>query len=1263
MAVVELFKDFKYEALESIHQMNSDLLALERSPQEAENINRLFRNAHNLKGSSAMMGFISLSELAHQLEDILELFRNRTLTVTSERVDLLFEGFDLLSEIVNGLKEEGENISSALRERLAVHSVKLKKMALQGPEVEEKDPLAQLRKELSHLDEQVLDALKEDLAFQEKILEMVIQEIHEKKAGASTLESLRRSLHTIGGAVSAVGVNSLFILVDHVRQHIEAKDFSITFLRRLNLLLEANRAVVAFTFPAAKESAPRAEEPAAAPAEEPRLPLLKTYKEELDRVEPDIWESVAKEYKSLQADIRLPLERRPLSEREVASYKKALKAVKGSSGLLRISTLREMARQLEEGAALADPAYLAQLEEFSGLLVDFLEPAKLAAAIETLSKKAVPPPAAAEEKPVPLFMEEEEVFIPPAAAQAPSVTAIPIPRPPSPEEGLRKAFETEKEQIPAEMREEFLEEFRGYSDQLRALEEMLLKTPESVSPEEFKELRRIAHTIKGSAAMLGLTLLSQPALKVEQAIDSGTPLFQYLGDFRELLKMLAFLFEEKVEIIEKVPPPPAALFEEEGIPAPAAPMPQAAPSLEAELESLFIEEAPAPAAPPKPAMPALEEELESLFIEEYAPPAPAVPSEVFERAEEMEKLELKLTPARRAVLIPGTEKALKPTTGRLEDQLIRVDLSKLDELLNLVGELITFRTGIEEKMKEERRVLDELNTSTNRLLKLGSVLESQYQLLTASGAAPSQFAAEFDTLEFDRYTAFYQWSREISETAADTLTFQKRMGGEIKEVTELVERYGGILKDLQDRTLKTRMVPLGSITSKLPRAVRDMAKAQGKDIRVTVEGEDLEIDKSLANQLDEPLIHLIRNSVDHGIETTEERRKKGKSEQGTIHIKASRSGDSFRLELSDDGGGVNLDKIRAAAAQRGVTEVHRLASEDLLKLIFMPGFSTAAKVGELSGRGVGLDVVRESIEALRGTLQLSTVPGKGTTFLLSLPLTLSIVKALILQEGEEIYAIPSSYVIQTLFISPSQIIKEGEKSFVAVKEERVPTYFLKDFIGLPHREAPEHYNGVLLSIGADKYFLIVDSFINQQEILIKPIGAPLDHIPGIAGASITATGKVFLILETEQVMEFLETGKIEKEPPVEGYVPPRVKVTPTVLVVDDSLSIRAVVSRALEKAGYKVLTAKDGAEAIQVLKEEKVDGMILDVEMPKMSGFEVLSAMRSTPEYIRIPVAMLTSRAGEKHRQKALALGANDYVTKPYKEEEFLRIVSRLIPR
>ncbi len=1244
MSTSELFKDFKYEALEAIQQMNADLLALELSPQDMESINSLFRSAHNLKGSSAMMGFVTLSEVARQLEDILELFRNRQLAVTSPRVDLLFEAFDLLSEIVNGLGDGGENLTATLKDRLALNSAKLRRLAEESKQKQLTLPeggqslLLQLRQELVSLDFQVWEAIRDDLSLQEQSLEGIIGEIHGKRAGPATLESLRRALHTIGGAASAAGLNSIFDLVDRLRTSIKKKDFSVQFVHNLNLLVEASRIVIRHEF--------RKAEVVTAEKEGPDISLLKAYKEELDKIEQDILESIAKEYKTLLPAIRLPLDQKVLSEPDRSSLKKALRTVKGTGGMLGISALWGLAQQLEEKVpSYAEADFLSQLDQLVRFLDYFIDPVKLTQALALSGQKPAGPVKEAEIPPILLFEEEE-----PSPAPIP-VTVVPTVIQPEPvlseEESFRKAFQDQKDQIPPEMREEFLQEFSGYYRDLNELEK---KSHEAtLTAADYSELRRIAHTIKGSSAMLGLTLLSQPALRVEQSIDSGQSFAEYQEDLQTLLKVLGLLFEEKAEKAE------AATAKEEPQP----------------LTDLFVEEE--GAAPPiiqkapLPPSPELEEEIESLFVEEAAPSIPAIPSEIFERREEAEKIQIKLTPARRVALVPEKMAPFKEApAGRLEDKLIRVDLTRLDVLLNLVGELVTFRSGMEEKLKEEQQAVEELSTSTNRLLRLGATLENQYQLLTASGVTPSRYATEFDTLEFDRYTAFYQWSREISETAADTLTFQKKMSTEIKTTTELLERFGGILRELQDRTLKTRMVPLSSITSKLPRAVRDMAKTQGKDIRVVVEGEDLEIDKSLANQLDEPLIHLVRNSVDHGIESVEERRKKGKPEQGIIAIKAYRSGDSFILELSDDGGGINLEKIKAAAAQRGVTEVHRLANEDLLKIIFMPGFSTAPSVGELSGRGVGLDVVREHIEALRGTLQLSTIPGKGTTFSLSMPLTLSIVKALILQQGKELYAIPSSYVIQTLLVRPSQMIQEGEKFFISVKEERIPVYYFRDFIrGIPQASSAEseHLNGVLLNIGTDKYFLIVDRFVGQQEILIKPIGSPLDHVPGIAGASITVSGKVFLVLEIEQVMDSLELGRMAEEEREIVFGVPGVKEVPTLLIVDDSLSIRSIVSRTLEKAGYHVLTAKDGAEAMQVLKEEKVDGLILDVEMPKMSGFEVLSAMRAAPEYREIPVAMLTSRAGEKHRNKALSLGANDYITKPYKEDEFLRIVAKLVSR
>jgi chemosensory pili system protein ChpA (sensor histidine kinase/response regulator) len=503
--------------------------------------------------------------------------------------------------------------------------------------------------------------------------------------------------------------------------------------------------------------------------------------------------------------------------------------------------------------------------------------------------------------------------------------------------------------------------------------------------------------------------------------------------------------------------------------------------------------------------------------------------------------------------------------------------------------------------------------------------------------------------------------------------------------------------DLQDRVVKVRLVPVSNLTPRLYRTVRTIAASQGKDIQFEVSGEQTQIDKTIFEELGDPLLHLVRNAVDHGIETPEAREAAGKPRTATITFAARSEGSQVVIEVRDDGSGINLEAVRKRAIERGLLAADaEVSDEEVYDLLFVPGFSTSQTITDISGRGVGLDVVRANIARLKGTVEVSSEPGRGTAFLLRLPSTLAITRALLVKVGGYTYAIPLNSIERTIRTEVAAIEDYGERSYYRLEDSTLPLLDLNQLLHLHQHQrrsteeeeddatrsqfAIRRERPLLIINGPERAALRVDSLVGQQEVVAKSLGTHLKAVPGITGATILGSGEVILILNTYELVASAigrrgryssvarssatssQPGQATIRRGTTGMLAPR-KRTPLIQVVDDSLSIRKVLSAALEKSGFRVRTSKDGQEAYEMVQQVPPDLIVMDIEMPRMDGYELTSLLKSRETYRHIPVVMLTSRAGLKHRQKAEEVGADGFLVKPYREEELLQIVSALLLR
>lgn len=465
--------------------------------------------------------------------------------------------------------------------------------------------------------------------------------------------------------------------------------------------------------------------------------------------------------------------------------------------------------------------------------------------------------------------------------------------------------------------------------------------------------------------------------------------------------------------------------------------------------------------------------------------------------------------------------------------------------------------------------------------------------------------------------------------------------------------------------MRTRMVRFGGMSTRLRRIVRQTSRELGKEVDVEIVGEEQEVDRTILDRVVAPLEHMLRNAVAHGIELPKDRLIAGKSDTGTIKITVGRQGTDVIVRVEDDGAGINADAIRKKAIKQGLLEENsELTDHDVLQFILKSGFSTAEEVTQVAGRGVGMDVVDSEIKQLGGVLEIDTERGKGTSFKVRLPLTLAINQALLVNAGEEIYAVPLASIEGVVRITGTELqgfydSGELEYEFNNISYELKHLGFMLTGQQQSYADQGQLFPVLLVHVGDQHFALHVDDLLGRREIVVKPVGMQIGAVRGIAGATILADGRVVLILE----MSALVVGEsLFKEIVTEEVVEPvAVETEPTIMVVDDSITIRKVTARILERHGMKVMLATDGVDATAKLQEEIPDLMLLDIEMPKMDGFELATYMRNEDRLKEIPIIMITSRTGTKHKERAKSIGVEQYLGKPYQEEELMKNINALL--
>lgn len=810
--------------------------------------------------------------------------------------------------------------------------------------------------------------------------------------------------------------------------------------------------------------------------------------------------------------------------------------------------------------------------------------------------------------------------------------------------GVFEASDSSDDEFERELMETFLEEGEDLVRDIDTSLKEWRQTPTNYNHAD--SIHRALHTLKGGARLSGLPELGNMSHDFESfIIDQQVMRNADEEFFRNALDRLDTLNSHMESIRQSslsdgaIVEPAAAVFE----------TPKAAVPAEHETSSTIGEAS-------------LEAPTES---EESAPEEP---QKVVTDTDEDEQQEL----LKAATL---EEAAADAVRRELRQETVRLRSETLDEMVNLASESTVYRGRIEAQLNDIDNQLDELEATIDRIQQLARRLdvetEAQINFRTEQ-IAESEEDEAFDPLEMDRYSTLQQLSRQLIESASDLQDLRTTLSEGTRDTSTLIVQSSRILTELNDQLMNTRMVPFTQLVPRLERITRQVSRELSKNVELTALNVEGELDRQVLEQILPPLEHIMRNSIDHGIEDAKTREAAGKDARGHIYLNVRREGSYTVMRVADDGGGINLDAVRSRAVKNGLideAESYSLGKESLLEFLFTAGFSTADSITQISGRGVGMDVVRSTLRDMGGNIHIETEEGKGTAFEMSIPFTLSVNRALMVNSGEDTYALPMSSLEALVRITRQDLegFYKGDTKKLRYGADEYDFGYLGELLQTLERPPIDTILEPTIALalfrsGQKRIALMVDEILGSQEIVVKSLSSPFKLLAGISGAAIMGDGSVVVALDMPTLVngyyKLLDSGDADR---VEIQTDQNVDHTPVVMVVDDSVTVRKVTSRFLNRQGYIVESARDGVEALRLIHDQKPDLMLVDVEMPRMDGFELLGILRSTEKFKDLPVFLITSRTGAKHRERGLSLGAQRYFGKPYREDELVEAMNEYL--
>ena len=804
-----------------------------------------------------------------------------------------------------------------------------------------------------------------------------------------------------------------------------------------------------------------------------------------------------------------------------------------------------------------------------------------------------------------------------------------------------------------EILEIFLEEAQELQQELDTILQEWQLAPENLRATE--EIQRVMHTLKGGARMGGLTEVGDLAHEFEAWMIKAQQGEVNVDDafFSEVFQRQDGL-AASVDAVARSLSQPAENQQAE-IPT--------VDSIDEHIEAVDQTEEPAEEVHTGESI-ALDESVESNIVP-------------FKRNEDVPEEESKTTVAITAKPLTQLDQEAqnKPQQGRRGPQeMVKVSANLLDSLVNLAGETSISRGRLEQQVTDFSYSLEEMDSTLERLRdQLRRLdIETEAQVLFRQERQTPSYE-DFDPLEMDRYSQMQQLARSLVESASDLLDIRESLTNKTRDAETLLLQQSRVNTELQEGLMQTRMVPFQRLVPRLRRIVRQVGQELDKQVEFKVFNADGEMDRTILERLISPLEHMLRNAVDHGIETKSERAKTSKSALGSVELSISREGGDVLVILKDDGHGINIDAVREKAIERGLmTADSKLTDIEIMQFILHAGFSTAQAVTQISGRGVGMDVVNSEIKQMGGTLFINSIPGQGTEFQVRLPFTVSVNRALMVRVGDDLYAVPLDSIQGIVRVSTDQL----EALYQQPLAERSFEYggadhrleYLGNMLGTeaqPKLAGQKMPTPVLLIKGETPYALQVDTLLGSREIVVKTLGSQFSSVMGVSGGTILGDGSVVIILDlpamirSQSNLEYQQAMALDA---IEAEKRHEKEVTAKrILVVDDSVTVRKVTTRLLERNGFEVFTAKDGVDAITTLQDHVPDLMLLDIEMPRMDGFEVASIVRHDSRLQHVPIIMITSRTGDKHRNRAFSIGVNEYLGKPFQEDILLSNIEKLL--
>ncbi len=1215
----EIIEGYIEEVKTYIPSLNEGIETLKQNPEDKSIIEEVHRLVHTIKGASSMIGIYGLSHIAYQMEEALDDIISGELEVSDQVLQAMKETVVRFETYCHGFRDEGVHARDMLRATVLSYR-RMRNL----PESE--DDLA-LKELMEHVPEFEGGGGSEAADDMEPASEDVHAEPEEEPGIDEDLMAMLDSDGEDGGEEQ-----------DFLDQtEIDFGEMEVEYPMDAGFGDEFETAGMdtdETDFEDAEEAAPG--EPVVSPE------LLASFNEEAEEHIEELNRCVS----SLETSIVAPTAMNKNHKELVRRIRRAVHTVKGAAAVIGLPSIAGFAHSYEdlldwlyEGERTLTPELIGTLTDSADILERIVEDPKNPRTSRVRELKA---------HYARIFQSTGDIPVPAAQEETAESEDRPEPR------EAEDAYEAAPDQdIMPELLESFYEEAEGHLEDLSNALTVLesdVQAPVAISPEKrevIRKIRRSVHTVKGAAAVIGLSGVSAFAHHFEDLLD--------------------FLYEDAKEIS---PENVAVMI----------------------ASSDFLENI---VASPKNLQPSRVESLKRQYMEIMGGGSPAKaepaggPPETAESGEETVKprtVEVLETPEENVEDVPEGVAA-----GPMQQtKTLRVGMDRVDDLVNLTGELMIALSAFDQKMDLFMSAIDEMEISRLRLREIAREMELGYEVKSLGGMRPRGLAGgpmafgmkpqekkggngegdfeDFDTLELDRYSELNLIIRQLNESVIDVGAMNAHLANLYSDFDGHLNRQRVILSELQDKMMQVRMTPMSTISNRMRRTVRDTARKLGKKIRLIIEGEHIELDRLVWEKITDPLMHLLRNAADHGVEPPALRQALEKAPVATIKLAASREGNQVVIRISDDGGGINHEAIRKKAREMGfVDKAEELSDEEVSAFIFQPGFSTRGKISEISGRGVGMDVVKENIQDLKGAVNVKSWKNQGTRFTIRIPLTLAAVRALLFTTGGQIYAIALNEINEIMRLEKSNFISEPENA-VKIKGEILPLYYLTSALNIKKddKESAEIRSMtnedpivLLVQSGGKRGALVIDSLVGQKEIVIKSTGSHLRYVKGVSGVTIMGDGSVVPILNIEDL--FL-SDQSSKETFAIGEEDLKQKPL-DILVVDDSVSIRTVVSRLMEEQGWRVRSAKDGIDALEKLRDKRPDFIVLDIEMPRMNGYEFLSAIRTQPSYKDIPVAMLTSRTAAKHRDKAISLGAKGFIVKPYNDDEFVNLVLELTER